>query len=100
VGADYTYARSRSLVSVDTGVSSTPQFPAATVAQDTLKVHATYKLQDNLWLVGSFAYETYEAKDWRIDGVLPATVPELLSFGQQAPQYEISVLRVAVRYRF
>lgn len=53
-----------------------------------------------MWLTGSYWYERYDSQDWRLDGVLPATIPNLLAFGAQAPNYSVNVLRVAMRYRF
>lgn len=99
LGADLVFARSRSRMWVDTGLSD-PGFPTATTARDTLKLHATYRLRDNLSLIGSYWYERYDAQDWRLDGVLPATVPNLLALGEQPPRYHVNVLGVAVRYRF
>jgi MtrB/PioB family decaheme-associated outer membrane protein len=99
VGADLMFTRSNSDVTVDTGVGG-PLFPTATTALDSLKLYATYKLQDNLSLTGSFWYEDYQARDWRLDGVLPATVSNLLVFGEQAPRYRVSAVHLALRYRF
>ena len=99
LGADLVSARSRSDIAVDTGVAG-GEFPTATTRLDSLKLSATYRLQDSLWLLGSYWYEHYDAKDWRVDGVQPGTLPDLLAFGEQAPRYNVNVVRVAVRYRF
>jgi MtrB/PioB family decaheme-associated outer membrane protein len=99
LGADLTFSRSNSDVSVDNGTNP-PAFPTATTALDSLKFYATYKLKDNLSLTGSYWYERYEAKDWRLDSVQPNTVFNLLALGQQAPRYTANVVRVALRYRF
>lgn len=99
LGGDLTFARSRSRVSVDTGVSG-PSFPTASNSQDSLKFYAAYRLKDNLSLIGSYWYERYDAKDWRLDGVAPDTVFNLLAFGEQAPRYHINVFRVGARYSF
>jgi MtrB/PioB family decaheme-associated outer membrane protein len=99
LGADLTFSRSRSDVSVDAGASD-PPFPTARTAVDSLKLYANYKINDKVTLIGSFWYERYSADDWRLDGVSPDTVPSLLLFGEQAPRYRVNVLRVAVRYRF
>lgn len=99
VGADVSVSRSRSDVSVDAGRPD-PSFPAAKTSLDSVRLHASYKLQDNLWLSGSFWHERYTSQDWRLDGVMPATVLNLLSLGAQAPQYNVNVLRLAMRYRF
>ena len=99
IGADLSVSRSRSEILMANVVAETG-FPVAKTAQDTLRLYGSYKLQDNLWLNASWWYERYDAQDWRLDGVAPATVQNLLSFGQQAPQYSVNVLRVSVRYRF
>ncbi len=99
LGADLAFTRSRSNVDVDTGVMA-PAFPTATTALDSLKLHASYRLKDDLSLIGSYWYERYTAVDWRLAGVLPDTLPDLLAFGEQAPRYNISVFRLALRYRF
>jgi len=99
VGGDLTISRSRSDVAVDTSVATAP-FPGVNTNLDGLKLYATYKLKDNLSITGSYWYEHYEAQDWHLDGVLPATVPNLLAFGVQPPHYTVNVIRVALRYRF
>ena len=99
LGADLFLSRARSAIAVDTGAADAP-FPSATTAMDSLKLRATWRLKDNLSLLGSYWYERYDARDWRLDGVLPATVPNLLAFGEQPPRYRVNVVRLALRYRF
>jgi MtrB/PioB family decaheme-associated outer membrane protein len=99
LGADLSYSRSRNSVSVDTGVSS-PPFPNATTTLEGLKLFADYRLRANLTLTGSYRFEHYDASDWHLDGVLPGTVPNLLTLGELAPHYNVQVVRVALRYRF
>ncbi len=99
IGAELTASRSRSNIEVQT-VLGEPPFPSAKTATDRVKLFASWKLRDDLWLNGNLWHERYEAQDWRLDGVLPASVANLLSFGQQAPQYRVTVLSVALRYRF
>jgi len=99
IGADLSTSRGRSNVEVQTGVGEAP-FPVNKVVRDSVRLYANYKLNDQATLNGSYWYENYESQDWRLDGVLPATLPDLLSFGQQAPQYRVHVLRVSLRYRF
>jgi MtrB/PioB family decaheme-associated outer membrane protein len=99
IGADLSWARSRSDITVQTGVGE-PAFPRASTALDRVKLYASYKLKDNITLTGSLWYEEYSSLDWRLDGVLPATVANLLSFGQQSPHYRVNVVSLAVRYKF
>lgn len=99
VGADLTISRSRSDVAVDISASA-PPFPTATTQLDSLKLYATYKLKDNLWLSGSYWFEHYDSQDWQFDGIMPATIPNLLGLGAQPPRYNVNAFRVALRYRF
>lgn len=100
LGADWVLSRSKSDLSVDAGFGE-PLFPQANTAHDTYKFTASYKLGDSLWLNGSFWHERYAAADWRVDGVLPSTLQNLLAFGQQQPsQYRLNALNVTLRYQF
>jgi MtrB/PioB family decaheme-associated outer membrane protein len=99
LGADLTVSRSRSRTDVDT-TRPTPAFPVNTTSLDRLKLSASYQLKDNLSLVGTFWHERYESADWHLDGVQPDTVPYVLAFGTQSPQYRVNVLQVSVRYRY
>jgi hypothetical protein len=99
IGADVSLSRSRSDVAVQTGVGE-PPFPTVKVSLDSVRVYATYKVTDRMSVTGTLWHEEYDAQDWHLDGVLPATLPDLLSFGQQAPKYRVNALRVALRYRF
>ena len=99
LGADLSFTRSRSDVAVDNGVAA-PAFPTATTTMDSAKLFATWQLRANLSLTGSYWYEHYAGQDWHLDGVLPDTLPNVLTLGVQPPRYNVNVVRVSVRYRF
>ena len=99
VGADAVVSRARSQLRVDTGIGD-PSFPEDRMATDTIKVYASYKLSDSISLDGGLWSERGLARDWRLAGVGPATLPNLLAFGVQPADYRVYVLRASVRYRF
>jgi len=99
IGADLSFSRSRSDTSVDNATDA-PPFPTAKTSVDSVKLYGIYKLKDDVSIVGSYQYEHYDSQDWRLDGIAPATVSNLLSLGAQSPSYSLSVFRVALRYRF
>jgi MtrB/PioB family decaheme-associated outer membrane protein len=99
LGADISFSRARSEMTVRTGVGE-PPFPTAKSSRHVVKLYANYKFNDKMWLNGSYWYEAYDAQDWRLDGVQPDTVSNLLAFGTQAPHYRVHVIRLAVRYSF
>jgi MtrB/PioB family decaheme-associated outer membrane protein len=99
IGADFTVSRSKSDVAVDNILAAAP-FPTARTKLEALKLYGTYNLKDNFSITGSYHYEHYDSTDWRLDGIAPGTVPNLLTLGAQAPNYSVNVFRVAMRYRF
>ena len=99
IGADYGTSRSKGEISVNTGVLN-PAFPRLSTTLDSLKLYATYRLKDNVSLQVSYWYERYDSKNWMLDGIAPATIPNVLTFGEQAPRYNVNVLRLALRYKF
>ncbi len=99
LAADVVFSRARSSVVVDT-TTLDPPFPSARTSMSSLRLQATYKLQENLTVLGSWWYEKMSSQDWRLDGVAPDTVPNLLALGDTAARYRVNVLRVGVRYRY
>ncbi len=99
VGADYTRSRSHSEISVGSPLGGAG-FPDMTAKLDRLKLYASYQLKDNVSLLGSYWYERFDSNNWMLDGVAPATIPNVLTFGEQPPKYSVHVFRVAVRYKF
>jgi MtrB/PioB family decaheme-associated outer membrane protein len=99
VGADLALMRSDAKTTILIGSAST-LFPTAKTERQSLTVSATWRQTEKLSFLGSLAYEHYDSTDWHLDGVGPATVPNLLAFGEQPPNYNITVLRVALRYRY
>ena len=98
LGADFSIARMRNDITVDAGPSD-PPFPAAKASRDSIKLRANYRVKDNWSVLCTYGYERYTSDDWRLDGVLPATIPNMLTFGEQAPHYRVHLFGLALRYR-
>ena len=99
VGADFTVMQTKGAISVSTGANE-PPFPDLSTSRDSLKLYANYRLKDNLSLRAGYWYERYESDNWALDGVAPDTIPNVLTFGQLAPQYRVNVFAASVRYKF
>jgi len=99
LSGDVVLTRLRNDIAINAGGTS-PPFPTITTTVDRLRVKAVYQLQKNLSLVGSLWHERYDSTDWHLDGVFPATITNLLAFGDQPPRYRVNVVQFAVRYRF
>jgi MtrB/PioB family decaheme-associated outer membrane protein len=99
VGADYTVARSKGEIRVTTAAND-PAFPDISTSRDTLKLYATYRVRDNVSLRAGYWYERYDSDTWALAGVTPATIPNVLTFGQQSPQYNVHVIALSAKYKF
>jgi MtrB/PioB family decaheme-associated outer membrane protein len=97
--ADLTYTRSESDVTVFAN-SADPLFPTATTTVQSVKLNATYKYSEKISFNGGYWYEHYHSSDWRYDGVMPTTVSNFLSVGEESPNYNVNVFSASVRYRF
>jgi len=99
IGADLSISRARSDIAVQTGVLE-PAFPTAKSSLDVAKLYATYKLGPQWSVTGSWWHQRADANDWQLDTVQPATVSNLLAFGNPAPSYRVNVLRLVLRHGF
>jgi MtrB/PioB family decaheme-associated outer membrane protein len=99
VGADYVLSHSKGEVSVDNGTSA-PDFPDLKTDLNTLKLYADYRLKENMTVHTAYWYERYDSKDWMLDGVEPDTIPNVISFGEDSPEYHVHAVMMSLRYRF
>jgi len=99
IGADYTKSYSRGEVVVNTGAPD-PAFPDLISKLGSVKLYATYRLQDNMSLHGAYWYESYKSENWQLDGVTPDTISNVLALGEQSPSYFVNVVMLSLRYKF
>ncbi|GAB4357992.1 MAG: hypothetical protein Kow0060_11670 [Methylohalobius crimeensis] len=97
LGANYVYAASEGSIDV-TGAGN--GFPDLDTSRHTFDVHANYRLRQNLGLRLGFLYERLRSDQWPIDGVGPASLPNVLSLGEQSHNYSVSVFSFSVVYQF
>jgi MtrB/PioB family decaheme-associated outer membrane protein len=95
VGADYTRSHSRGEVSV-----SGSQFPDLVTELDSVKLYATYHLQDDMSVHAVYWHERYDSDDWALDGVVPNTISNVLSLGELSPSYSVNAVALSLRYKF
>lgn len=98
IGADYTISHARGEQIIVDGTAA-PAFPNVVSRLASLKLYATCHLKDNLSLNGTYWYEHYYSEDWHLDGVSPATIPNVLTLGEQPPAYYVNVVMPSLRFR-
>jgi predicted porin len=92
-------SRSTGEVSVDDGTPGA-DFPDLVADLDTVKLYADYRLKDNMTLRAAYWYEDYNSDAWYLDGVDPATISNVLSFGEDSPDYTVHAVMLSIRYKF
>jgi MtrB/PioB family decaheme-associated outer membrane protein len=100
LGLDYVYADSKGSIDVTSDLVPTEPLPDFKTRRHTLSLNATYRLKEDLDLRVGYLYERYRSDDWTLDGVDPDTIPNVLSLGEQSPNYSVSLYSAAVRMRF
>jgi MtrB/PioB family decaheme-associated outer membrane protein len=64
------------------------------------EIAGLYRWSPALTLRAAVRYEHFDANDWQLDFVEPATVPTLLSLGADAYDYDVELFMLSFRYRF
>ena len=67
---------------------------------DSLKVDLTYEFSDRLDLLFSWWYENLDSKDWALQGIGPATLPNVLALGADPYNYSVNYVTLSASYRF
>jgi MtrB/PioB family decaheme-associated outer membrane protein len=95
---DYRYAPSFSGNDASFGSPNTA-FPQNTTRLESAALGLRYDVSSALQWHLRLAHESYRASDWALDGVSPATVPNLLSLGILPLHDSVNLLALSVRYR-
>jgi MtrB/PioB family decaheme-associated outer membrane protein len=104
---DAVYSRAEGKVVVDLAPMSMlvpPGTPNAfpTIVQDLfgVSVAGRYRFTENLSLRVGYAFERLNVDDWSVDGILPASLPRVLTAGRTTPDYLVHVAALSVIYEF
>jgi MtrB/PioB family decaheme-associated outer membrane protein len=94
---DYTYAKSSGDIDINV-LGARSAFPQLDTELDSLRLYLDYQVRDNLKVRAGYWYEHYSSSDWALDNVFPATVPQLLSLGANAYNYNVNTVLLSVNY--
>jgi MtrB/PioB family decaheme-associated outer membrane protein len=75
-------------------------FPQNWSKLESARFKATYQWTPALQIHFRYTRETYNSSDWALNGVGPATIPNLLAFGVQPYRDNVNVFALTARYRF
>jgi MtrB/PioB family decaheme-associated outer membrane protein len=99
--ADYTRADTRGNIAIENplGAAGNP-FPTLRSKLTGTQLTADYHFSPRWTLNAGWRWEKYSADDWSKDGVGPATIPNVLTFGAQTLDYDVNVFLIGFRYNF
>jgi len=96
----FDFLRSQGTSEIDVGSASggLSRFPDLESTLDSLRVRLSYRVSERLEVALRLRYESFEAEDWGLEGVGPATIPVVLTQG--ADPYDSDVLLVGLGFRY
>lgn len=97
---DLSYAAADGEIEIDKRSTASPEFPRLKTRRFTLEASLERALRENLNLRLGYLVGKLTEEDFFRDNVLPATVPTLLSLGEQTPDRTVHVISAMLRYRF
>ncbi len=103
VGVDLMYSKMVGKINTTTGpgigTAGLP-LPDLVTKLSSVKLYGTYKVNKNVTLKATYWYQKLETSDWAWDTIQPATIPNVITTGQTAPNYDVNFVGVSVVYRF
>ncbi len=101
LGADFVYANARGAVDVTTGsgLSSAP-LPDTLVRLQSLELYGDYLLRPGTTLKARYRIEKYQSRDWALDQVAPNTLANVLTLGEDSPDYTVHIILLSVVTEF
>jgi len=96
---DYTHSEGETeILYAGQGVSATP-LPLLESTMDSLRLSLRYKISERFDAHIGARYERFETADWALNGVLPDTLPTILTMGANPYDYDVFVVGIGFRYR-
>ncbi len=99
-GGDLIYTRSTGHVDPTATTLAALPLPDNKTRLTALQLFAKYQLQKNSWAKLTFLYQKYRESDWAWDNVRPTEMANVISTGQQPPNYSVTGVGVSYIYRF
>ncbi len=101
LGVDYVYAKSDSEVDVTVGSALTAApLPDSITRLNSVSLYGKYALTANMALKLQYWFEKFRSTDWAVDDVAPNTLANVITLGEDSPDYRVHVVMVSLAYRF
>jgi hypothetical protein len=99
IGVDYIASDSTGRLGTDNG-SGDASFPSLKTGLKNVRVRLSYRVNRQWAWSFSAEHESYDSRDWQIDGLGNDGISAILTLGEISPDYSITLLRVYASYSF
>ena len=99
VSVDYVYSDSEGATDI-LNQGRPDSFPDLNSTLHSATLEVGYALNDRMRLRGGWRYEELDTDDWAVDGIAPGTIPQVLTFGERSPDYDMNVFMLGFDYMF
>jgi MtrB/PioB family decaheme-associated outer membrane protein len=96
---DYTRSDGTSSIALNEAGQAVDSFPDFETTLDFLRLRLGYRHSERLDINATATFQSFRAEDWTIEGVGPATIPEVLSMGPIPYDDEQILLGIGFQYR-
>ncbi len=102
VGLEYLFTKAKTSINVDggTGIQPISNLPNVDSTRHRVGVHADYKVRKQLTARFAYLFEHLDTDDFALDDVNPDSVDEIITLGDDSPDYNAHVFGVSLIYRF
>lgn len=101
IGADYIYAKTEADVDVTAGSALTvAPLPTAVTRLNSLNIYGSYQWKKDTAIRVGYWVEKFKSTDWAVDNVEPNTLANVITLGEDSPDYTVHVITLSLRQRF
>ncbi|HEY5809729.1 MAG TPA: MtrB/PioB family outer membrane beta-barrel protein, partial [Povalibacter sp.] len=96
----FRYAKGTSEIDVASNFSGSGAYPNLKTDLIGGELDVGYHLNSRTELRFTLRYEDYSSSDWALEGVEPATIPNVLTLGADPDNYDVYLAILSIRYSF
>lgn len=96
---DYVYAKSEGKIDVNQP-GRRDSYPQLETELKRVSLGVTYDYSPRVRIFAGALHEEYDSDDWAVDGVGPATISSVLTWGGTSPDYDVDVFSIGFSYSF
>jgi len=94
---DYVYAKSEGDIEIRNS-GRRDEFPELNTELNRVTLGVTYDYTNRIRFRAGVLYEDYDSDDWALDGVEPDTIANVLTWGGNSPDYDVTMFSIGFRY--